>query len=155
MPDQPDKLIAPFELAAQEAHRAEADYARQFEIELARRKRAREFAFRRLGLVRVLIKSACGDSDEAAVAAQVECLRAELGWHELSPPKEKIVEEFKKLAAVIHASAAAAGDAGSKKRRPTIAAAFVKFEAWYEQETGAPFLALFDHEIPEMPLVDF
>lgn len=154
MHDELDKLIKPFELAAQDAHRAEADYARQFEIELARRKRAREFAFRRLGLVRELVKAACGDSDEAAIAAQIDCLRTELGWHDLSPAKEKIVAEFKKLASVIHASTAVA-DAKRKKGRPTIAAALADFENWYEKETGAAFLALLDHEIPEMPLVDF
>jgi hypothetical protein len=151
MPDEADKLIAPFELAAEEAHRAESDYSRQFEIELARRKRAREFAFRRLGLVRGLVKAACGDDDQAAIAAQVDCLRSELGWHDLSPVKEKIVAEFKKLASVIHASAAGKG----RKGHATIAAAFAEFETWYEKETGAAFLALLDHEIPEMPLVDF
>lgn len=154
MHDKLDELIKPFELAAEEAHRAEADYARQFESELARRKRAREFAFRRLGLVRELVKAACGDSDEAAVAAQVDCLRSELGWHDLSPAKEKTVAEFKKLASVIHTSAAGK-DAKSKKARPSIAVAFADFETWYEKETGAAFLALLDHEIPEMPLVDF
>ncbi len=154
MHDELDKLIEPFELAAEAAHRAEADYAKQFEIELARRKRAREFAFRRLGLVRELVKAACGGSDEAAIAAQVDCLRTELGWHDLTPAKEKIVAEFRKLASVIHASAAVA-DAKKKKARPTIAAALAEFETWYEKETGAAFLALLDHEIPEMPLVDF
>ena len=154
MPDELDTLIKPFELAAEAAHRAEADHARQFEVELARRKRAREFAFRRLGLVRQLVKAAGGDGDEAAIAAQVDCLRAELGWHELSPAKEKIVAEFRKLASAIRACAAGK-DAKSKKAQPSIAAALAEFETWYEKETGAAFLALLDHEIPEMPLVDF
>ena len=154
MPDELATLIEPFEKAAEAAHRAEADYARQFDVELARRKRAREFAFRRLGLVRELVKAAGGDSDEAAAAAQVECLRAELGWHDLSPAKERIVAEFRKLAAAIHACAAGK-DGKGKKPLPTIAAAMAEFEQWYEKETGAAFLALLDHEIPEMPLVDF
>jgi hypothetical protein len=154
MPDEPDKLVKPFEQAAEDAHRAEADYAKQFEAELARRKRGREFAFRRLGLVRDLVRAACAESSEAAIAAQIDCLRSEVGWHELSPAKEKIVEEFRNLASVIHANATAT-DAAAKQPQPTIAKAFAAFEAWYETETGAPFLALLDHEIPEMPLVDF
>lgn len=149
-----DMLIRPFEQAAEDAHRAEAEYAKRFEIELARRKRDREFAFRRLGLVRQLVRTACAAGDAAAVAAQVDCLRSEFGWHDLSPAKEKIVEEFRKLASVIHATATVT-DAKGKKSRPTIAAAFAEFESWYAKETGGAFLALLDHEIPEMPLVDF
>jgi hypothetical protein len=153
MNDERDTLLKPFERAAEDAHRAEAEYAKQFEVELARRKRAREFAFRRLGLVRELVKAARANSDEAAIAAQVDCLRSEVGWHDLSPAKEKIVEEFRKLASAIHANAVV--DAKGKTPPPTIAVAFTDFETWYAKETGGAFLALFDHEIPEMPLVDF
>ena len=147
-----DELLKPFEQAAEAAHRAEADYAKQFEAELAKRKRLREFAFRRLGLMRELLKAAQADDHEAAIAAQVECLKSELGWQALTPAKEKALEEFRKLAADIHDCTAASDD---KKKKPDIAKAFAAFEAWYEKEAGAPFLALLDHEIPEMPVVDF
>jgi hypothetical protein len=135
MHDELDTLIKPFALAAEAAHRAEADYARQFEIELARRKRAREFAFRRLGLVRELARAACAEGEEAAIAAQVDCLRTELGWHDLSPAKEKTIAEFGKLASVIHACAAGK-DGKGKKRRPDIAAAMAEFEQWYEKRAA-------------------
>ncbi len=152
MTDDLAALAKPFERAAEDAHRAEAGYAKQFEAELATRKRAREFAFRRLGLMRELLKSAGGDDHGAAIAAQVSCLKTELGWHDLAPLKEKTLDEFRKLAAVIHACT---GLSEGKKKPPDIAKAFAAFEAWYEAETGAPFLALLDHELPEMPLVDF
>ncbi len=154
MNDDIDRLIKPFEQAAEDAHRAEAGYARQFEVELARRKRDREFAFRRLGLVRELLKAACKTDAEAAAAAQVDCLRSEIGWHDLSPAREKIIAEFTKLAAVIH-NLATARQVKGKKPQPAITTAFAGFESWYAAETGSAFLALLDHEIPEMPLVDF
>lgn len=146
-----DDLARPFERAAEDAHRAEAEYAKQFEAELAKRKRAREFAFRRLGLMRELLRSAAVEDHEVAIAAQVECLKTELGWQAVTPAKEKMLEEFKKLAAVIHDCTVP----GEGRKLPNIPRAFASFEAWYEKETGTPFLALLDHEIPEMPLVDF
>ena len=151
MTDDLAALARPFEQAAEDAHRAEADYAKQFEIELAKRKRTRQFAFRRLGLMRELLKSAGAEDYDAAIAAQVECLKTELGWQDATPLKERAIEEFKTLAGVIHACTTP----GEGRKKPSIAKSFSAFEAWYEAETGSPFLALLDHEIPEMPLVDF
>lgn len=143
-----DALIKPFEQAAEAAHRAEGAYAKEFERELAQRRRAREFAYRRLGLIRELMTAARAETCEISVAAQCDCLRNELGWHDVSGAKDKVIAEFAKLATVIHANLAV----GSGE---SIAEAFTAFEAWYENETGTPFLALLDHDLPEMPVVDF
>jgi hypothetical protein len=146
-----EDVLQPFQAAASAAHIVETEFSKEFDRELARRRREREFAFRRLGLVKALGKAACAESDEAAIAAQLSALRNELGWHETSAVKERALDAFLPVAKAIR-SQFAPEDA---KVCPSVPAAFAAFEAWYLKDTGQPFLALLDHEIPEMPLVDF
>jgi hypothetical protein len=151
MTREPGEVVQQFEAAAEMAHRAETEYAKQFEIELGKRKRAREFAFRRLNLIRELMRSAPAETQETSVAAQTGCLCRELGWHSASEATDKVLEEFRAFAGDLHAAIAEP----EAKKKANLLESFARFEAWYEQEKGVPFLALFDNEIPEMPLVDF
>jgi hypothetical protein len=142
-----EDVLQPFQAAASAAHIAETEFSKEFDRELARRRRQREFAYRRLGLVKELAKAAHAGTADSVIAA----LRAELGWHETSAIKNRILDAFKPVAEAV-CSQVHAKDAEECK---SIEEAFATFEAWYLKDTGQPFLALLDHEIPEMPLVDF
>jgi hypothetical protein len=141
-----EDVLQPFQAAASAAHIAETEFSKEFDRELARRRRAREFAYRRLGLLKELAKAAqAGTAESVAVA-----LRGELGWHETSAIKDRVLDAFKPVAEAV-CSRFQAKDGEECK---SIEQAFAAFEAWYLKDTGQPFLALLDHEIPEMPLVD-
>lgn len=141
-----DDVLQPFQAAASAAHVAETEFSREFDRELARRRRAREFAYRRLGLVKELAKAAHAGTTDLIVAT----LRSELGWHETSATKDRILDAFKPVAEAVRSHFHAKEGEECK----SIEEAFAAFEAWYLKDTGQPFLALLDHEIPEMPLVD-
>ena len=148
----PDDLVQPFAQAASVAHQAEAAHAKEFEAELARRKRAREFAFRRLNLMRTLAApAATAGSAEVAVAAVLAALRLELGWFDDSPYKARMLEAFRPVAEAMRAHLCPA----EGQDCPPLPETFAAFETWYQTETGTAFLALLDHEMPETPLVDF
>jgi hypothetical protein len=146
-----DDVLQPFQAAASAAHIAETEFVKEFDRELARRRREREFAYRRLGLMKALGRAACTEADEDAIKAQFATLRSELGWHETSAVKERVLDAFLPVAKAIRGQIAPE----EGKECPTVPEAFAAFEAWYLKDTGQPFLALLDHEIPEMPLVDF
>jgi hypothetical protein len=146
------EILAQFEDAARQAHMAEENFAKEFDAELARRRRERTFAYRRLGLMKELSAAAlAAPTAEAAVTAQLDCLCREVGWHEVTPAKNIILEHFKPVAQSIRAHCT--GEDAESCAIP--GAAFANFEKWHLAETGSAFLALLDHEIPEMPLVDF
>jgi hypothetical protein len=152
MSDKRAEILAQFERAAQKAHGAEQNFAKEFDAELARRRRERTFAFRRLGLMKELSAAAlAAPAAEAAISAQLDCLCREVGWHDVTPAKKAILEHFKPVTQSIRAHCADEDTGGYAV--PDVA--FATFEKWYLAETGKPFLALLDHEIPEMPLVDF
>lgn len=152
MNDKRVEILAQFEAAAQKVHGAEQSFVKEFDAELARRRRERTFAYRRLGLVKELSAAAlAGPTADAAVSAQLDCLCREVGWHDVTPAKKVILENFKGVAQSIRAHCT--GEDAEGCAVPELA--FTNFEKWYLAETGTPFLALLDHEIPEMPLVDF
>jgi hypothetical protein len=142
-----EDVLQPFQAAASAAHVAETEFSKEFDRELARRRREREFAYRRLGLVKELAKAARAGTADSVVTA----LRSELGWHETSAIKDRVLDAFKPVAEAVCSQF----HAKDPKECRSIEEAFAAFEAWYQKDTGTPFLALLDHEIPEMPLVDF
>lgn len=146
-----DDVLKPFQAAASAAHVAETEFAKEFDRELVRRRREREFAYRRLGLMKALAKAAGAPTDEEAIKAQRLALRGELGWHETSAIKERVLDAFTPVTKAVRSQLAPE----EGKQCPSVPDAFAAFEAWYLKDTGQPFLALLDHEIPEMPLVDF
>lgn len=150
MKDPLEDLLKPFHAAASKAHVAEANFSREFERERARRKRDREFAFRRLGLIKALAAVANVKEEKESIEAQLAVLCNELGWFDVTDAKQKALDDFVPVARAIHGSFV-------RKRGGTkvsVTRAFSAFERKYEKATGKPFLALLDHEIPELPLVD-
>ncbi len=145
-------LLSQFEGAARTAQEAEASLRKAMAAEIARLEREREIAFRRTRLVRLLASSA-GDleGEDEAVSAQCSALREEFGWYGESEAHKAVLDEMRPLARSIW-QCVCEGQAGSAE---AAAAELKKFEAWFQMNRGTPFYVLFDHYVPEAPLVDF
>lgn len=155
-----DRLSFIVELAsvATAAQKEEISFRRSIAEEIARRERERQFAYRRLDLARLMAAAAIGAGTfEEAHGKQIEALKAELGWHDDSERRKPIFAAWQAVSRAVWeqiepAKAAAEGAVGDG---PTVAEALHTFEDWYRDEIGAEFLAVFDVEIPEMPVVEF
>lgn len=147
------------EALAGSAQRAELDLRRDVAAEIALHERERQFAFRRLDLARTMVRAAQGaEGESAAIGAQLAALRAEFGWHGDSAERRGILEAWRRVARAVARSLGVeredgAEDAGEPEE--TVRDAMLAFESWYRQTLGSEFLALLDHEIPEMPVVEF
>lgn len=150
--DRPGYLAA-LEAAARAAQTAEVSFRDSIARELASRERARQFAFRRLGIAADMVRAARGAEDaDAAVEAQCAALMGELGWANRGGDRGAVLDEW---AHVARAVAASLGLDCESRHGGNVEAALAAFEAWYEAGRGTPFLALLDQEIPEMPVVEF
>jgi hypothetical protein len=135
------------------AQREEIGFRESIAAEIAKRERARQFAFRRLDLARSMTAAAGGaKGEEEAVTRQLAAFKRELDWHSETEARTRILDQWRPVAQAVwcnvdpNAEAAAVGD---------VQEAMLAFESWYEKEQGQPFLMLFDHEIEEMPVVEF
>ncbi len=155
-------FVAELEAAAIAAQQAEISFRQNISAEMTRRERERQFAFRRVGLIRQMVQAAAGaETEEQAVAAQAAALRRELGWHSTSDRRKQILEAWVAIAGAVwqavhplpegEQTPASAGDSEA----PSVARAIATFEAWYETEIGTPFFELLGQEMPEMPVVEF
>lgn len=125
---------------AETAYRAEA--ARRTE-ELARE---RAHAWRRADLMRSLAATldGIGDAEMAAAAGQA-LLRARLGWSDDSEARAEVLARFAPVAvALFEMESATAPEA-----------ALAAFEDWYATTRQSAFWYLFEHYLPDTPLVDF
>ncbi|UJX43915.1 hypothetical protein [Xanthobacter sp. YC-JY1] len=125
---------------AETAYRAEA--ARRTE-ELAR---DRAHAWRRADLMRSLATALDGIGDaEMAVAAGQALLRARLGWSDDSEARAEVLVRFAPVAVALF-------EMESETAPQTALAAF---EDWYATTRQSAFWYLFEHYLPDTPLVDF
>lgn len=133
--------------AAEEAFRKEiAERTKRFANE-------RAFAYRRYNLVRAVADVvATAESEEIAVAATNGVLRAKLDWETDSEARVEVLDRF---AAVAVAMFAALSPVESEAPPPDVIAALRAFEDWYADTHPQPFWVLFEHYMPETPLVDF
>ncbi|MEP9352595.1 hypothetical protein ABLE93_03245 [Xanthobacter sp. KR7-65] len=122
----------------------------QFRAEAAQRAealaRARAYAYRRADLMTALAGAIEGaeDAELAAAAGQV-LLRTRLGWSTDSDARAEVLTRFAPVAvALFEADADATPDA-----------ALAAFEEWYEATRQSSFWYLFEHYLPDTPLVDF
>ncbi len=152
MNEAPAALISQFEGAARSAQEAEAALRKSMAVEIARLEREREFAFRRIRLIRMLASSAAGlaTADEA-IAAQCRAVRDEFGWEGESEAHKTILEELRPLARAVW-QCVCETEAGPHEAAAT---ELSKFEAWFQAKHGTAFYSLFDQYVPEAPLVDF
>jgi hypothetical protein len=138
--------------AATQAEAAEAQYRAEVAKRIAALEQERAFAFRRLHLMRAVAESVAeSDSEDTAVANASAVLRARLGWHADSEARTETLSRFAPVSRALFQSLAPSED-------PPLAPvhdALAEFEAWYAGSHRTPFWALFEHYIPETPLVDF
>ena len=165
--------------AAETAFRAEAE-ARSRALAAARAE-----AYRRMNFLTTLAETvaAAPDADTAVRTACAQlCVR--LGWDEVTPARTEVLDHFAPVVRTIHASitgaapdapgeavpgegvpgegvpgegvlgAMAAGDA-AENPPPDASAAMQAFEQWYGSTRESTFWYLFEHYMPETPLVDF
>ena len=143
--------------AATAAQKEELAFRKNIAQEMERRERARQFAYRRLDVARLMAAAAAAaaNADEAH-AKQIETLRAEFGWHGDTERRKAIFAAWQPVSlAVWEQVKPAPTDAAMDGDKPKVEAAFRAFEDWYKAEFGSDFLAILDHEIPEMPVVEF
>ncbi len=149
-------FLAALEQAAHAAQREEIAFRENVAAEIAKRERARQFAFRRLGLLKAVVTSSSAAKDEAeAVARGRVALKAELGWLSDTEARGPILEAWGAVAQAVWRALHPEDGAGTDSELPSVGDAMAAFEAWYEATHGSAFLALLDQEIPEMPVVEF
>lgn len=139
--------------AAENAGAAEEAFRR----EIAERTKAladeRAFAYRRYNLMRTVAEAvANAESEEIAVAATNGILRTKLGWDSDSEARTETLSHF---AAVTKEMFAALAPPDDEAPPPDVMAALRTFEQWYADTHPQPFWVLFEHYMPETPLVDF
>lgn len=155
--------------AADAAGEAEAEFRRTISARIAALEQERSFAFRRLNLMRMLAETAgAADSEASAVGACRAALCGRLGWTGESAAQKEALSAFEPVARALRQALAAekAADAGPEGGNgeetgeetdapADPAAALSAFEDWYARSRGTPFWVLFEHHMPETPLVDF
>ena len=146
-------LLATFEAAAAAASQAEDALRKRMEIEVAAAERERAFAYRRLNLIRTLVRAVLpAESEEAAVGRGLAAVRAELGWESESDTRS---ETLSRLAGVVRATFGGLAPAkGGEAPEADVPRSLADFEAWYVRADGRPFWVLFEQQIEEMPLVE-
>lgn len=146
-------------LARLDAAKAAADVAEtSFRAEAARRiedlTRARAYAWRRADLMRALSATldGIGDAEMAAAAGQA-LLRARLGWSDDSEARAEVLTRFAPVAVALFEAQDQPHDQPQGEAAPD--AALAAFEDWYLSTRQSAFWYLFDHYLPDTPLVDF
>jgi hypothetical protein len=140
-------LIETLTATAKAASTAEQDHQKEAARRAAELRTERAFAWRRLNLVRATATAVRGaEGPEAVAAAGRATLLAETGWAGATEAQREVAEKFVPVAQAV--SAAATGEEADP------AAALAAFETWYAEARGAPFLALMEREVVELPLVE-
>lgn len=141
-----------------DAAKAAADVAEiAFRAEAAARTQElateRAHAYRRADLMASLARTVeDAESPDLAAAAGQALLRARLGWDTDSAARTDVLEHFSAVALALHGAAA---DEAAPAEAADPHAALADFEAWYLSTRESPFWYLFDHYLPETPVVDF
>ncbi len=146
-------FVDALKLAAAEAERAEDAFRREIAERTKALERERAFAHRRLNFMRAIAEAmASAESEEIAVAAATAVMRMKLGWASDSEARGEVLARFQPVAQQMFAARAPTDDE-APPADPL--AALGEFESWYGATHPNPFWVLFDHYIPETPLVDF
>lgn len=147
--------VGRLDAAAKAAQAAEIAFRQSVADGIARHERQRQFAFRRLGLVKAVAAAvAAAETAEAAITAGTVAVQRELDWHSESGTRTRILDAFQSVTLAVWVDGRP-NDDGAEAEAVRVEDAFAAFEAWYETEIGQPFLALLDVEYPELPVVEF
>jgi hypothetical protein len=144
-----DPFLLMLETSAAEAAAAEAEARREAQRRLASLETARAFAFRRLNLMRAVTGAvAVAETEDIAVASALAVLREKLGWHTDSEARQEVLSRFVSVVRAVRTGRDAVSE-------PDVAGALADFETWYADAHPVPFWELFEHPIPDTPVVDF
>jgi hypothetical protein len=133
---------------ARAASAAELQHQKQAAARAAELRAAREFAWRRLNLMRGVAAAVGGAEDEAAATAAGRAAMLRLvGWNGATQAQRDVADRFAPVVAAVWAATRENPEADA-------AAALADFEAWFAAERSAPFLGLMEREIAELPLVE-
>lgn len=139
-------FLTALDAAKRIADAAETDFRREAAARTEALAMARAHAYRRADLMGSLAAAVAEATDaEMAGAAGQALLRARLGWSDDSEARAEVLARFAPVAVALFAADA----------EPTPAAALAAFEAWYLATRQTPFWYLFEHYLPDTPLVDF
>jgi hypothetical protein len=134
--------------AASAASAAETEHQREAARRTAEHKSEREFAWRRLNLMRAVAAAARGAEEApAAAAAATAAMLGEAGLTGTGEAQQALAARFQPVALAVWT--AGRGEPGEEP-----AAALAAFETWYAEDRGRPFLALMEREVVELPLVE-
>jgi len=147
-------ILDDLQAAANDAEAAEAAFRRNAAARIAALEQERAFAFRRVNFMRAIADAVSPAEDEkAAVAHASAALRARLGWTSDSEARTAVLARFAGVAEALFR--AYVSDEGRQADPADIRAALASFETWYAETHAKPFWAMFEHYVPETPLVDF
>ena len=139
--------------AADRAERVEAGFRREVADRTRILEQERAFAFRRLNLMRSVAEViASAESEDSAVARGISIVRTKLGWSGESEARSEVLSRFAPVARAVFANLASPG---AEPPTADVVKELSEFESWYTTSHERPFWALFDHYIPETPVVDF
>jgi hypothetical protein len=144
--------------AAHDAEAAEAAFRRSAAARIAALEQERAFAFRRVNFMRAIADAvAAAEDEDAAVAHASATLRARLGWTSDSEARSAVLARFAPVAEALFVALAPEADRAANREAAVadVRAALASFETWYDETHAKPFWTLFEHYIPETPLVDF
>lgn len=149
----PGTFLDDLQHAAVRADGAEAELRKEVAARLKTIEQDRAFAYRRLNLMRSIAEAvAHAESEEIAVANSLAVVRERLGWSSDSEPRMAALQQFASVGKAVFLSLA---PPESEAPDADVLGALRAFEAWYEQKHGSSFWILFEHYIPETPVVDF
>ena len=138
--------------AAEAAKTAEGSFRREATQRIAALEEERAFAFRRFNLMQAIAEAmASAESEEIAVASAFAALRTRLGWNADSEARSEVMTHFGPVALALFRAIAPGEDEPVTNVREELAG----FERWYSETRGSSFWILFEHPMPDTPLIDF
>jgi hypothetical protein len=146
------------DVGAKAAARAEDDFRRETAARAKALERERAFAYRRLNFMRAIAEAvATVESEEIAVAAAIAVMRTKLGWSSDSEARTDVLARFAPVAEAVFADLAPRDDDAPPRDAPPpdVIGVLADFEAWYGETHPNSFWVLFEHYMPQTPLVDF
>lgn len=147
-----DTCLSTLQSRAEEANRDEIRHQQEAARKAAELRAAREFAWRRLNILRSISGAMRAETeDEPALLAGQAAMLRETGLDLSTQPRRDLVAAFQP---VLRAIRQATGENSDPDSADAVLAALAEFEAWHQRDRGAPFLALMEREIPNLPLVE-
>lgn len=137
---------------AREASIAEEQFRKQAARRAEELKVEREFAFRRLNLVKAIGRAVIlSEDEEAALKSGRSVFFREVSWNGATQKQRDVADQFD---TVVLAIWSAVRPEEETDEQPSVADTLAAFEDWYRESRNTAFLNLMEREIVELPLVE-